>query len=94
MNVQLLMRAIDELKTKDNLSSTTMAVIDDLRDLVREERSIDYGTLEIQGIDYRDYPDFCDAYFSRGFYTDGTELSEEELDALNGTDLKYERILG
>jgi hypothetical protein len=88
------MRAIDELKTKDNLSSTTMAVIDDLRDLVREERSIDYGTLEIQGIDYRDYPDFCDAYFSRGFYTDGTELSEEELDALNGTDLKYERILG
>jgi len=50
--------------------------------------------LEIDGIDYRDYPDFCDAYFSRGFYTDGTELSEEDLDALNGTDLKYERILG
>ena len=41
--------------------------------------------LEIEGVDSRDFPDFCDAYFSNGRYEDGTPLTEDELNKL--TDL-------
>lgn len=41
---------------------------------------------EVGGIDSRDYPDFCDAHFSRAVWEDTDELlTDEELDAL--TDL-------
>lgn len=35
--------------------------------------------IEIDDIDTRDYPDFCDAYISCAAYDDGTLLTEEEL---------------
>ena len=38
--------------------------------------------LEIDGVDSRDYPDFCDAYFSGGCYEDGTKLTDDELESL------------
>jgi hypothetical protein len=38
--------------------------------------------LELDGIDMRDYPDFCDAHIVSGYY-DGRELTDDELDALN-----------
>ena len=43
---------------------------------------VDYQSLEVEGIDTRDYPDFCDAYFSSGCYEDGTPLTDDELDQL------------
>lgn len=43
------------------------------------KKVIDVG---VDGVDYRDYPDFCDAFFSEGYYEDGTPLTDEELDAL------------
>ena len=46
-------------------------------------KQIDYTSLEIDDIDMGDYPDFCDAYISAGSYTDGTELSDEDLEQLN-----------
>ena len=46
-------------------------------------KQIDYTSLEIDGIDMQDFPDFCDAYISAGSYTDGTELSDEDLEQLN-----------
>ena len=46
-------------------------------------KQIDYKSLEIEGIDYSDYPDFCDAYFSGGLFTDGTPLDAETLEKLN-----------
>ena len=36
--------------------------------------------LEVDGVDSRDFPDFSDAYFSSGYYEDGTPLTEDELD--------------
>jgi hypothetical protein len=41
--------------------------------------------LEVDGVDPRDYPDFCDAHFSSGSYEDGTPLTDDELERL--TDL-------
>jgi len=36
----------------------------------------------VDGVDSKDYPDFCDAYFYTGFYEDGTELTDNELEEL------------
>ena len=48
--------------------------------------------VQVNGIDTRDYPDFCDAYIDYAVYEDGTELTEEELDDLpiNFSSNKYD----
>ena len=33
----------------------------------------------VDGIDLRDYPDFCDAYFESACYEDGIALTDDEL---------------
>ena len=38
--------------------------------------------IEIDGIDTKDYPDFCDAYISSADY-DGVAMTDEQLDELN-----------
>ena len=38
---------------------------------------------EFDDVDGGDYPDFCDAYISYAEHTDGTPLTDEELDLLN-----------
>lgn len=45
-------------------------------------KEIDYSTIEIEGIEMFDYPDFCDAYIAYAEYTDGTPLTDEELEKL------------
>lgn len=40
--------------------------------------------VEVDGIDPKDYPDFCDAYISYAVWKDtGVELTEDELSELN-----------
>ena len=43
---------------------------------------VDLDSLVVDGIDTRDYPDFCDAYFSKGYYLDGTPLPDDVLETL------------
>ena len=38
--------------------------------------------IEVDGIDPKDYPDFCDAFISSADY-DGKPMTEEQLDILN-----------
>lgn len=38
--------------------------------------------VEVDGVDTRDYPEFCDAYFSEAFYEDATPLTDTELEEL------------
>ena len=56
---------------------------------------IDYTkleNLEVEGIDTRDYPDFCDAYIGHA-EIDGREATKEELDELNeDRDFVYELV--
>lgn len=58
--------------------------------------NIDYTKLtdlELDGVDTRDYPDFCDAYITAG-YLDGKELTEEQLDLLNeDQEFVYELVI-
>ena len=44
-------------------------------------KMVDPNSIQIAGVDTRDYPDFADAYVERAEYMDGTELSYDELDA-------------
>ena len=48
----------------------------------------------VDGIDMRDYPDFCDAYFDSACYEDGTALTDDELVELTDTnfDALHEQI--
>ena len=56
-------------------------------------KPIDYTTIEsveVEGIDTRDYPDFSDAYISYA-EIDGREATEEELEELSDDrDFVYE----
>ena len=45
-------------------------------------RSVNVDSIEIDGVDTSDYPDFSDAYITYAEFTDGTPLSEFELDYL------------
>lgn len=42
-------------------------------------KQIDVNSLKIEGVDRRDYPDFVDAFFTYGEYSDGMEMSDIEL---------------
>jgi hypothetical protein len=55
-------------------------------------KQIDWNSLELDDIDPRDCPDFSDAYFSFGLYTDGSPLPDNVLDELSTGDAKYEYI--
>jgi len=46
-------------------------------------KEVDVNSLEVDGVDSRDYPDFSDAYISYASFADGTDLSDEEMDQLN-----------
>ena len=54
----------------------TATVDGDLRETLEGKNSFD-----IEGIDHSDYPDYVDAFLSYGQYTDGTEMTDEELQA-------------
>lgn len=57
--------------------------------------TLDYAKItdvEVDGIDTRDYPDFCDAFISSATYQ-GREMTDEELDILNDdSGFVYEQV--
>ena len=47
----------------------------------------------IDGIDHKDYPDYCDAYIFSADY-DGVEMTEEQLEEINDDrDFVYEAVI-
>lgn len=52
--------------------------------------------IELDGIDTRDYPDFCDAYINNMWLVDGDkvrEATDTELDEINNnTDFIHEQV--
>ena len=51
---------------------------------------IDRSSIELGGVDTRDYPDFADAYIEYAEFADGTPLTDDEIDQLN--DEQYHEI--
>ena len=76
--------------TKSPIGATVGAKIGSaLQDKVSEAntvtlngKEINVSSIEIDGVDPKDRPDFADAYISYATFSDGTELSDEELDKL------------
>lgn len=51
--------------------------------------------IEFEGIDWSDYPDFCDVVVVAASWDDGRDLSEAEIDELVSRhgDFIYERLM-
>ena len=55
---------------------------------------LNYNSIEIEGIDTSDYPDFCDAYISYAEFENGIQLDDDQLDVLNeDSDLVYNETI-
>ena len=56
--------------------------------------NIKFNTIEIDGIETYDYPDFCDAYATYAEYEDGQPLTDEQLNKFNeeSQDVIHERV--
>lgn len=46
-------------------------------------KEVDMNSMEIEGIDMRDFPDFVDAYVVAASFTDGTDLTDDQLEILS-----------
>jgi hypothetical protein len=47
---------------------------------------VEYSSIEIDGVNPDDYPDYADVYIYYAEWKDGTPLTNEELDKLNELD--------
>lgn len=45
------------------------------------------NNVQIEGIDYSDSPDFCDAFIAYAEHADGTPFTEAELEAISPHDV-------
>ena len=43
---------------------------------------IDRTSIELDGVDFSDFPKFSDAFISKASFEDGTKLTDNELDSL------------
>lgn len=43
-------------------------------------KKVDLNTLEVDGVDSNDYPDFVDSYITYAEYSNGKKLTDDELD--------------
>ena len=46
-------------------------------------KEVDIASLQVEGVDGNDYPDFSDAYIYQASFKDGTDLNDDELNELN-----------
>jgi len=79
---QLIKEVIREFEVSDDdieIEDNDPASFGELMDQV----GIDYSSIEIDGIDERDAPDFVDSYISYAEWNDGTELTDKDLEQLN-----------
>ncbi len=64
--------------------------------IVNLDYKLDYSkidNIDIDGIDYNDYPDFCDAFICSADY-DGKPMTSEQLDSINDDDgYRYEAVM-
>ena len=51
-----------------------------MRTINFKEKQVLIKSIIIDGIDRRDYPDFCDAYITYAEWSDGSPLSDEDLE--------------
>jgi hypothetical protein len=60
-----------------------------MRKYIINNKEVDLNSIEFNGIDTNDYPDFSDAYINAAGFQDGTQLTVDELVMLQ-EDLHWE----
>jgi hypothetical protein len=56
-------------------------------------KEVDFKSLQVENINYSDYPDFCDAYICGGSFVDGEPLDDVTIEKLNqDNDAIYEAV--
>lgn len=75
----------DDMYEGRNLSNIAKKIIKENKStpLMLNGKEVDEKSIEIDGVDRRDYPDFSDAYISAANYIDGTPLSDKEIEELD-----------
>jgi hypothetical protein len=51
-----------------------------------------YTNVKFEGIDHKDYPDYCDAYITYA-ELNGVPLTDDELEDLNDSSTKYDLLI-
>ena len=67
-----------------------------IKELCMKLNNVNVIDVEIDGIDMKDYPDFCDAYISEAKFKDtGKPLTDEQLEELHeqNPDAFYEAVI-
>ena len=82
MNKTQLKQLIKEIITQEIIVKTPSMSFEDKLKLT----GIDYGSIEIDGVNSSDYPDYADVYISYAEWKDGAPLTDDELDKLNELD--------
>ena len=57
--------------------------LNETEDIIIDGKKVDYKSLEVEGIDPKDRPDFVDAFISNAEFDDGEKLSDKQIDQLN-----------
>jgi hypothetical protein len=71
-----------ELAVALGMSGAQQQPVAEDQSLMINGKEVDTDSLQVDGIDTRDSPDFSDAYFSYGEFADGSEMSDQELEQL------------
>lgn len=53
---------------------------------------MEYTNVKFEGIDHKDYPDYCDAYITYA-ESNGVPLTDEQLEDLNDSETKYDLLI-
>jgi len=82
----------------ESLNGLAKALLEDFygnKDPVINGKKVDTGSLELDGIDTKDYPDFADAYVAAASFEDGTPLTDDELQELHDKfpDFVYNKVV-
>jgi len=59
---------------------TNQSQLNEMPKIMDPTRKVDLSSIEIDGVDRNDYPDFVDAYITYAEYEDGTPLTDKELE--------------
>lgn len=69
------------IKGEFGLKGNRQRVLDQFTELI-EPKTLAYDTIELDDVKTYDYPDFCDAYAVYAEWSDGTPLTEQELEEI------------
>lgn len=64
------------------LSEIAKKIVEGQTKITLNGKEVDPKSIEIDGVDHKDYPDFSDAYISAASYMDGTPVDDNDLQKL------------